>query len=220
MKTNMAPFIVKRHQSDDLTLEILIGYLDEWLGGCSPKHIPLKLADKPEDIVFEYDALMAKTLDTLKKICKENKLTQNGTKATLVKRILDSKKVVEKECFGSDSEDEKVVRKPKGKAKTPVKRDDSDEEKVAKRKKTVAKKKPVKEEKLFELADVEIKKDEYGNLYNKDTGFVFNTSDEVIGYKDSDGNVRELTNAHMDKCKEMGFIYIVPMSNPSDEDEE
>jgi hypothetical protein len=235
LKSGLAPFLSKRLSNTNVTvstfeIEKLIG---EWLIGSHKEDfmvdtvhdtkIDTFISGDQETTVMSEKVLLSKTVNDLKTMCKSYHLQVNGTKATLVSRILT--------YLDTDTTDQAVVSNTAQPKKTSKKcsvahvlSDDDDSPVACKKpsiKKTAAKKRlpsPVKAVKTVEVSELNVQEDEYGNKVHVETGFVFNVDDEVIGFKDKTGILRDLTKEKIETCKEMGLSYTVPYNLSSDEE--
>lgn len=68
--------------------------------------------------------------------------------------------------------------------------------------------------------EIILDKDEYGNGFDTETGFVFNKENEVVGKKDKSGTIRDLTEEDIKLCKDKNMEYIYPFNIEEDDDED
>lgn len=213
--TSLMPYILERLSDDNpkhgVVIEQLCGYSEDWFEqACSSKPAPKKTQVAKEKVVKEkekkpveeipfndIDNPIKVNLETLsvaqlKAMCKEKTLAHSGTKSMLIDRL--------KKDLNLDAVDHTETEKPK--------------KRMTKSKATVATVPKVVEK--IEREEIVRTRDEYGNIYNPDTGFVFNDDDEVIG-KLVKGLVVPLDRPDYETCKEKSLLYTVPYDMEEDD---
>lgn len=192
-----------------------------------------------ENVEMTEDSLKNLKIKQLVEMCKARGITGTScNKAGLIAKLLNPQpatiKAPKSKEFISESEDDEPKKKPSPKSKKVV--PDSEEEPPKKaqpkakhvvsdsdedlpKKKAAPKKKKAtpKVIEVIEPAEIITERDDFGNIYDPNTGFVFNTEDEVEGVRDEGGHVRPLTKEDIEACKARNLRYTCPYELPPDE---
>lgn len=163
------------------------------------------------------------TIAKLKDLCKERHLTISGTKATLVLRLVDNDKNIAGSDLPDGGSDQVVIKKARKAPKSKEFIDEEDEEDKPKKRMVKPKADKPAKPKVVEKyvpTDIVTEQDQYGNVVNVETGFVFGDDDEVKGKVDEEGNVMPLTKDDIEKCKEMSLKYVVEYIQDTDSEDD
>lgn len=205
---SLMPYIFERLAEDSpdsgIIINQLYGYTEDWFQtDAVPRKTTKKTLVKEKKVVDEIpfndiDNPIKVNLETLsvaqlKIMCKEKTLAHSGTKSMLIERL--------KKDLNLDVVDTSEVDKPK--------------KRMTKSKAAVTLPKVIEK---IEREEIERIRDDYGNIYNPDTKFVFNDDDEVIGKLAKKGLVVPLSSDDYEICKEKALLYQVPYD--MDEDDE
>lgn len=149
--------------------------------------------EPPSELTVE--KVMTSNVAELKALCKARKLIMGGKKDELVSRLLGFIK------------GEKPPARGKG---SKASKSSEDEDKKTDKPKTYVSKviDSLKEKRVA----IKIVKNEWGNMEDPQTKFVFDKSNKVIGLQKSTGDIAQLTDEDIENCKRMRLVYETPFN--------
>ncbi len=164
------------------------------------------------------EKVMTSNVVELKAFCKARKLVVGGKKDELISRLVD---FIKKDGSGGDTGESKPSRARRSKSS----KDEADDA-PEKASKPVKSGKVSKSEKLApdthvakvieslreKRALVKLSKNEWGNLVDPQTNFVFDKTNKVIGLQKSNGDIAQLSDEDIENCKRMRLPYETPMN--------
>ncbi len=152
------------------------------------------------------DSLSLLKVKDLKEICKSLSLTCTGKKDEIIERI--------KNCKNNDKDNVISIFSGKTKKKKLTKTQLKPyEERTKALIKRLNKKKQIRNKKLYIKFDDTIKR-----YTDKNTGFIFNDTENIVEGRYVDGLLKTLNDADMDICKELRLKYRIPTTIRVDDD--
>jgi hypothetical protein len=158
--------------------------------------------EPPSELTVE--KVMTSNVAELKALCKARKLIMGGKKDELVSRLLGFIKGEKPPARGRGSKGSKT-------SKASKEEDEKDEkDKKADKPETYVSKviNSLKEKRVA----IKIVKNEWGNMEDPQTKFVFDKSNKVVGLQKSTGDIAQLTDEDIENCKRMRLAYETPFN--------